>query len=133
MKEKFRPKITLFCCVNVLNNGDFTNFASAENLQIKTVKMACSGMVKDVYLLRPFEANADAVMVIVCPENCCCHAEGSRRARKRVDWVKGLMNQIGIDNKRLSVYNIKSGDISAVNQALKTCTRELAELGPAFS
>jgi hypothetical protein len=40
MKEKFRPKITLFCCVNVLNNGDFTNFASAEDLQIKTIKMA---------------------------------------------------------------------------------------------
>jgi coenzyme F420-reducing hydrogenase delta subunit len=130
MTEKNRPKITLFYCINTQLDEDTLAADSREKSALKCIKLACSSMVKDVFLLRAFEAEADAVVVLVCPEGTCRHTEGNIRAKKRVGWVKNLLDEIGIDGKRLSIHNVASGDNAAAAKTVRDMLSHLTELGP---
>lgn len=92
--------------------------------------MACSSMVKDAFLLRAFEAGADAVIVFVCPEGQCRYLEGNIRAKKRVNWVKNLLDEIEIGGKRLSLYNIAAGDTEKAVQIIRQVLTDITEMGP---
>jgi coenzyme F420-reducing hydrogenase delta subunit len=87
-------------------------------------------MVKDVFLLRAFESGADGVVVLVCPEGQCRFLEGNIRAKKRVAWVRNLLDDIGLDGRRLSLGNMAAGDNTAANQTIDNVLKNLVELGP---
>ncbi len=127
-EKKVKPKITLFHCINTIADGASLIKANLDVAELSTVKLACSSMVKDVFLLRAFEAGADSVVVLVCGEDACRHTEGSIRARKRVDYVKGLLDEIGMDGRRLSLFNISSNDESAAAKIVGETVSELAAL-----
>jgi len=130
MNRNFRPSITLFHCINTLSEGDVLSSGGEDNFELKSVKLPCSGMVKDVFLLRAFEAGADAVIVLVCLEDQCRHLEGSIRAKKRVEWVQDLLDDIGFDGRRLSMFNISVGDEAAGAEIVRKTLSGLADLGP---
>ena len=127
---KTKPNITLFHCINAFEETS-TLKAGKENdkFNLKIVKMACSGMTKDIFILKAFEAGADAVIVMVCPEEACRYTEGSIRAAKRVRYVKNLLDEIGLDGKRLSIHNVTMGDEEAVEDIITTTLGTVAELG----
>ena len=95
--KKNKTTITLFHCINAFTESDAAPFADHPDYEMKFVAMACSGMVKDVFLLRAFEAGSEAVVVLVCPDDQCRHVEGSLRARKRVERTKQILEEIGMD------------------------------------
>lgn len=130
MVENFKPQIEIFYCINTFEEIDNLHLPDQGRCDIKGVKMACSSMVKDVFLLRAFEAGADAVVVLVCPEGQCRYVEGNIRAKKRVAWVQNLLDEIGLDGRRLFIRNISSGDDAAAAQMIKEVLKNLAELGP---
>lgn len=130
MKAKFKPKLTLFHCINAFGDTDALALNESDACEIKTIKMACSSMVKDVFLLRAFEAGADGVIVLVCPESRCRYLEGNLRAKKRVGWVQHLLDEIGLDGRRLLLSNMAPGDNAALNQTMDRVLENLAALGP---
>ena len=130
MEKAFKPKITLFHCINAFSGGAALSFPETKGAQIEFVKMACSSMVKDVFLLRAFEAGADAVVVMVCPEGFCRYVEGNIRAKKRVGWIKDLLDEIGLNGKRLSLFNILQGDQEAAAEIIQQIIKDLEILGP---
>jgi len=130
MENQFKPEITVFHCINTFPDGADLPFAESEDFSIKSFKLPCSSMVKDVYLLRAFEAGADAVMVFVCPEGQCRYVEGNIRAAKRVQFVKKLLDEIEIDGRRLALFNIAAGDATAAVEIIHKTLPELVKLGP---
>lgn len=130
MNDQSKPDITLFHCINTFSDSDALPVAAGDMLKLKTVKMACSSMVKDVFLLRAFESGADAVVVMVCPEGQCRYLEGNIRAKKRVDWVKKLLDEIELDGRRLSIHPLAAGDIDQADRILRQVSATLDELGP---
>ena len=130
MSKKFKAKITVFYCINTFGNGATVPLTGGDDCEVRLVKLACSSMVKDVFLLRAFEAGADAVIVLVCPEGQCRYVEGNLRAYKRVMWVKKLLDEIGIDGNRLSLVNISSEDKGAAAQVVEKVKSDLIERGP---
>jgi len=126
-KKQFHPRITVFHCFNALGDDSFTDNAAAD---IKSVKMPCSSIIREVFLLRAFEAGADAVIVLACPEGQCHYVEGNIRAAKRVARMKKLVDEIGLDGRRLNLFNITPGDRSAAGQIINKTVAELAGLGP---
>ncbi len=102
----------------------------SDTLELKVVKLPCSAMVKDIFLLRAFEAGADGVAVMVCPEGTCRHVEGNIRAQKRVAWVKKLLDEIGVGGDRLALHNIPHGDKTEATEIINKTAEQLAELGP---
>lgn len=126
-KEAFLPKVTIFHCCNAV-----TNPISPENsgYEIKTIKMPCSGITREVFLLRAFESGADAVIVLVCPKSACHHVSGNLRAAKRVARVKKLLDEIGLDGERLNVFNVAPGDSASVERIIQQTISGLDTLGP---
>ena len=128
--KSFKPKITIFHCINAFSEGRSSPLTGGDGFETHLVKLPCSSMVKDVYLLRAFEAEADAVVVLVCPERQCRYLEGNIRAKKRVERLKILLDEIDFDSRRLSIYNLAFGDEAAATEIIKKTLAELAELGP---
>jgi coenzyme F420-reducing hydrogenase delta subunit len=123
-------KTTVFHCINVFSDGDTLTLDQGLSINPKFVRLPCSSMVKDVFLLRAFEAGADAVVVLVCPEGACRYVEGNLRAKKRVAWIKALLDEIGIGGDRLTLFNVASGDTAAVERILRETESTVATLGP---
>jgi coenzyme F420-reducing hydrogenase delta subunit len=130
MDPNFKPKITVFHCINIFYQGVSLPGDGENNYQLQVVKLPCSGMIKDIVLLKAFEAGADAVIVLVCPEEQCRYVQGSIRARKRVEWVQNLLDEIGLAGRRLSIFNISSKDEASAAQMIRKSLSDLAELGP---
>ncbi|WP_457554257.1 hydrogenase iron-sulfur subunit [Desulfobacula sp.] len=126
MKINNTPKLTLFHCIN-----SFKETASLfDHCQVKTIKMACSSMTKDIHLLKAFEAGADAVLVLVCPNKGCRYAEGSIRAKKRVDYVKTILDDIGMDGRRLNIFNTSAKDMGSIKKIIQNTIAQLEIIGP---
>jgi len=130
MESQFKPQITVFHCINTFPAGAVLPFAESETCRIRFYKLPCSSMVKDVYLLRAFEAGADAVLVFVCPHGQCRYVEGNIRAAKRVAFVKRLLDEIEIDPGRLALFNIAAGDAAAAAAIIQKTLPEIVKLGP---
>lgn len=129
MNDSFKPTITLFHCVNALGDGE-TLPPFAESKEIRTIRMPCSSVTKDVYLLRAFEAGADAVAVLVCPEGQCRYVNGNIRARKRVERVKWMLDETGLGGERLSIHNITPGDMDAAKEVILKTIAGTKAMGP---
>ena len=122
-----KPKITVFHCFNAFND---IALSDSSDYDIHSIKMPCSSMTREVFLLRAFEAGADAVTVIVCPEGTCQYMEGNIRAGKRVTRVKKLLDEIGLDGRRLNIFQVPHGDQAAVERIINQIVADLAVLGP---
>ena len=130
MNSEFKPKISVFHCINSFNDADAMTERDNETVDLKFISMACSSMVKDVFLLRAFEAGADAVIVLVCPEGQCRFVEGNIRAKLRVAWVQNLLDEIGLNGKRLALHNISVKKTDDAGKAIQEMHAVLDDLGP---
>jgi F420-non-reducing hydrogenase iron-sulfur subunit len=126
-KNSSRRQITVFHCFNATKDVSFTD---GDNYEIKSVKLPCSSMTREIVLLKAFEAGADAVVLLVCPEGSCRYIEGNIRAKKRVTRMKKLLDEIGIDGRRLNIYNIDYGDQPGVDRIISQNVADLSILGP---
>lgn len=124
-----KPKITVFFCVNTFPDEGALAEGVEKNFEMNAVQIACSGMVKDVVLLKAFEAGADSVMVMVCPEGSCRYLNGNIRAKKRVQFVKRILKEIGLGENRLNIYNIASGDQKEAICAFRNTLSDLNRQG----
>ena len=130
MNKKFKPQITLFHCINVFPEGASLPFTARESFDLKTVKLPCSGLIRDIVLMKAFESGSDGVIVMVCPEKQCRYVKGNLRAKKRVDWVKNLLDEIGISGRRLTIHNVIRKDKKAAVRIIQKAIEDLQELGP---
>jgi coenzyme F420-reducing hydrogenase delta subunit len=87
-------------------------------------------MIREVFLLRAFEAGSDAVIVLGCPEGTCRFIQGNLRSKKRVERVKKMLDDIGIGARRLNFHNIQHGDEAAVQRIVDNTLTDLTSLGP---
>jgi F420-non-reducing hydrogenase iron-sulfur subunit len=109
-----KKKVVVFVCANCGRGGmeaaqRFGKPAVPEfgwNDGVQEVEVPCSGRLQPEHLLRPFEAGADAVVVVACAEGNCHYVEGSCRARVRCEYVGGLLDEIGLGRGRLMLYHL---------------------------
>jgi F420-non-reducing hydrogenase iron-sulfur subunit len=127
IKTPVKTRITLFHCFNAINKARISDFKDCE---IRCVNLPCSSMTREVVLLKAFEDSADAVVVLVCPEKTCHYLQGNHRAKKRVMRVKKILDEIGLDGRRLNIYNIPHGDQNAVEAVIQHTLTQLNSLGP---
>jgi len=97
---------------------------------IKIIKVPCTGRVDVLTLLKAFESGVDGVYVAGCMEGECHFLKGNLRARKRVNYTKTLLEEMGIEPERLEMYNLSA----AQGQKFAAIANEMADkiraLGP---
>ena len=127
VKTPFKAKLTILHCYNALNE---VLVPCNANYEILDVKLPCSSMTREITFLKAFEGGADAVIVLVCPEGTCRYLQGNLRTAKRVARVQKMLNDIGLDGRRLNLYNIPHGDQAKAQAIIQKTLSGLIELGP---
>jgi coenzyme F420-reducing hydrogenase delta subunit len=68
---------------------------------MKARSLPCSGRLEPQHLLAAIEQGARRVVVVGCPKGRCRYIDGNQRAQKRVRFVQGLIEQIGLGAERI--------------------------------
>ena len=130
MNNAFRPKITVFHCINGIAEADLQPLTERTDAELRIVSLPCSAMVKPVYLLKAFEAGADGVMVLACPEGECHYVDGNVRTEKRVERIRNLLDEIELDGRRLACFTVTADNEAAVTSMLDKFLEDLNATGP---
>jgi F420-non-reducing hydrogenase iron-sulfur subunit len=132
MTHKFEPQIIAFCC-------NYCSYAAADLAgairmayppNVKIVLVPCSGRVDPIYLLRALQYGADGVYVTGCMEGDCHFVTGNFKAKKRVRRVRKMLEEMGIEQDRVQMYNISASDAPEFARVAKIMTEKIRELGP---
>jgi F420-non-reducing hydrogenase iron-sulfur subunit len=128
----FEPEIIVFACHYCAYAA--ADLAGSMRLQypsnIRMIKLPCTGKLEVIHLLRAIEAGADGVYAAGCLEGECHYLKGNLWARKRVDHVKDLLTELGIEPERVEMYNMSSAMGAKFAEVATEFTQRIKELGP---
>ncbi len=97
---------------------------------IKIVKLPCTGRVDIIHLMKAMENGADGVFVAGCLEGDCHFQLGNLRAKKRVAYVRDLLDKIGVGKERVVMYNLSAGQGPRFAEIAREMTEKIREMGP---
>jgi coenzyme F420-reducing hydrogenase delta subunit len=127
-----KPMILAFCCHYCAYAA--ADMAGAMRLQypanVRVLRFPCTGKIEENHLLAAFELGVDGVMVAGCLEGGCHFLEGNLRARKRVERVKQILGEIGIEPQRLEMFNLSSAEGPRFAEIVKEICARIVPLGP---
>ena len=83
-----------------------------------------------IHLLRAIQMGADGVYIVGCLEGTCHYNEGNFQARERVEHVRTLLEEIGMEGDRVRMYNLSSGEGPTFAAYAKEMTEYIQSLGP---
>ena len=132
MSEGFEPRILAFCCKYCAYAA--ADFAGSMRLSypanIKIIQIPCTGRIDIVHLLRAIEDGADGVYVAGCLEGDCHFVTGNLRARKRVNYVKKTLQELGIEPERVEMFNLSSAMGPRFAEIANEMADRIKKLGP---
>ncbi|MFZ5916998.1 MAG: hydrogenase iron-sulfur subunit [Chloroflexota bacterium] len=128
----FEPEITAFTCIYCgAMAGDSAGFERVTYpANVKVIRLPCTGKVDVEYILRAFEQGADGVYIMACPIGNCHHERGNVRATKRVEYVKKLLDDIGLGRERIGIYYVSGGQGQTFANAAREMTARVRRMGP---
>jgi coenzyme F420-reducing hydrogenase delta subunit len=97
---------------------------------VRIVELPCSGKFDVLHALRAIEDGADGVMVVGCLEGDCHFLQGNINARRRVDYVAHLLEEIGLEKERVAMFNLSSAMGSRFAEIVTEMTETVRSLGP---
>jgi len=132
MTTDFTPEIAAFCCHYCAYAA--ADLAGSMRLEyppsIKVIELPCTGKLDVVYVLRAFEDGADGVLVAGWLEGDCHYLEGNLNARRRVEYTRKLLENIGLEGRRIQMINISSAMGGQFAWSAAEFTEEIRRLGP---
>lgn len=94
------------------------------------IQVPCSGRIKTVHLLRAFQHGADGVMVAGCQEGECHFLTGNLRARRKVEQVKKILDDLQLGGDRVEMYNLSASMGPRFAEIAQEMTTRIKKLGP---
>jgi coenzyme F420-reducing hydrogenase delta subunit len=107
--------VTAFICSNCARPGIAPTSAgrprpSVPDFQwpvpVRQVLVACTGRLQPEHVLKAFETGSDVVCAVGCEEDNCHYLEGSQRCARRVDYLRSILDEIGLGGKRLLFFHL---------------------------
>jgi coenzyme F420-reducing hydrogenase delta subunit len=108
-------KATAFVCANGARPGMVPSSTGNERpsrlpvewpFHVDEIMVPCTGKLQPEHLLKAFESGADLVCVVACAHDNCHYVQGCRRAERRVDYVRGVLDEIGLSGQRLLLFRV---------------------------
>ena len=128
----FEPEIIVFACHYCAYAA--ADLAGSMRLQypsnIRMVKIPCTGKLEVIHLLKALEAGADGVYAAGCMEGECHYLKGNLWARKRINYVKTLLTELGLEPERVEMYNMSSAMGARFAEVATEFTERIKQLGP---
>ncbi len=130
--NNFEPTIVAFCCHYCAYAA--ADLAGSMRLQyppnIRIIRTPCTGRLEVAYFLKALENGADGVLVAGCKEGGCHFNEGNLVAKRRVNYTRELLSEIGLEMERLRMVNISSADARPFADIVQDMVNTVRELGP---
>ena len=131
-KSEFEPRIVAFCCNWCSYAG--ADLAGISRFQypptVRIIRVMCSGMVDESYILKAFEAGADGVLVAGCHPGDCHYLTGNLKAEKEVEKTWELLDAIGLGRERLRLEWVSASEGEKFAKVIEDFTEQLRRLGP---
>ena len=103
-------RVTAFVCTNCARQGNVTTSAGRARPAIpdfgwpgsvQQIILPCAGRLQPEDVLKAFESGSSIVHIVSCYEDNCHYIEGSRRCALRIDYIRSILEEIGLGEKRL--------------------------------
>ncbi len=130
--EGVQPEIIVFACHYCAYAA--ADLAGSMRLQypptIRIIKLPCTGKLEVIHVLKALEAGADGVYAAGCMEGECHYLKGNLWARRRIDYVKKLLEEMGLEAGRVEMYNLSSAMGPRFAEIATEFTERIRALGP---
>ena len=129
----FEPKIISFLCNWCSYTGadlaGSSRFQYAHNIRV--IRVMCSGRIEPTFVLESFKQGVDGVLICGCHPGDCHYHEGNYKCMRRFELIQKYIQQMGIDEKRLSLEWISASEGKQFAELIDEFTKSIKELGPA--
>ena len=98
--------------------------------EVKVLQVPCTGRVDIIHLLSAIEDGADGVYVAGCLEGECHYSTGNLKAKKRVAYVKQVLEELGIEPERVEMFNLSSAQGQRFAEIAQEMVERIRALGP---
>ena len=130
--EVFEPRILAFCCHHCAYAA--ADLAGSMRLQyptnVRIIRTPCTGRLEANYFLKALEKGADGVLVAGCLEGGCHFIDGNLYARKRVEHIRNMLEEIGIGKERLRMVNVSASMARPLSDIMDDMVETVRKLGP---
>jgi heterodisulfide reductase subunit A len=126
------PRIlALLCYWCSYSAADFAGIARVDAPEnYRAIRIRCSSSVNTSLLVRMFGLGVDGILVAGCPEKSCHHLWGNFLADRRIELMKALMGQLGLNPSRLRFEYIGAPMQAKLMDTLRDMDKKLRALGP---
>ena len=128
----WEPDIIAFCCSYCASSA--ASLAGSKRLQypasVRIIPTPCTGKIEMEHVLEAFEKGIDGILIAGCLEGGCHFVEGNLRARKRVERIGSILEEIGLGSGRLKMVNLSDAMASAFVQHVQEAMANLRAMGP---
>jgi F420-non-reducing hydrogenase iron-sulfur subunit len=130
--HNFEPKILAFCC-------HYCAYASADlagsmRIQypagVRIIRTPCTGRLETEYYMKALENGADGVLIAGCLEGGCHFIDGNLFAKRRVNAVREMLEECGLEKERLRMVNISAAMATNLVQVIFEMVDTVKKLGP---
>ncbi len=130
--SQFEPILAAFACEYCAYTA--ADMAGALRLSyppnLRVIRVPCTGKVDTLHLMRALQRGADGVLVAGCLEGDCHFINGNLRAKKRVEYVGRLLDDIGIGGGRVLMVHMAAGQGARFAELAAEFTEHIRSLGP---
>jgi coenzyme F420-reducing hydrogenase delta subunit len=131
-KTGWQPEIIAFCCNYCAYAA--ADLAGARRMQyppnVRIVHSPCTGKIEMEHILAAFEKGIDGVLVAGCLEGGCHFIEGNLRAKRRIERIRQVLNEIGLGAERLRMVNLSAAMAPTFVERVREIVETVTRLGP---
>jgi coenzyme F420-reducing hydrogenase delta subunit len=127
-----RRSIIAFCCRECAYAAADASANARTPLppSVRLVLIPCTGRVSILHLVGALAEGADGVMVAGCMEGQCHYREGNLNAADRVTFVQRILESVGVEPKRVRMFNLSAGEPQKMAAAMREMDRIIRSLEP---
>lgn len=130
--SEYEPKIVAFLCNWCAYRGadlaGTSRFHYPSNVRV--IRLMCSGSIDSVYVLEALLNGADGVLVAGCHPGNCHYVEGNYKATHRIEVLKNILRQTGIDEDRVWLRWIDASEGNLFSKTIQEMVDNLKPKGP---
>jgi len=132
-ETEFEPKIVGFLCNWCAYAG--ADLAGVSRMQyplnVRIIRVMCSGRVDPAFVLEAFKDGADGVLVAGCHLPSDCHyLSGNFKAQRRILLLQKVLEQFGIEPGRLKLEWVSASEGDRFATVIREMVEEIQRFGP---
>jgi F420-non-reducing hydrogenase iron-sulfur subunit len=128
----FEPKIIAlvcnWCTYTAADLAGTSRLAYPAN--IRMIRMMCTGMIDQKYVIKAFIDGADGVFVGGCHPGDCHYIKGNYYARRRIALVRDMLDFVGLEPERFQMSWVSAAEGTKYTEIITDFVDALKPLGP---